>query len=293
MATSTNSTCATITCLTSLSHSGSTVFSMALACHQNTVSLGEIYQVLRKGPQFWLHATDNTCSCGKPASECDFWGPTLRKLIAQDIVSPTSEHYYQQAYRLLLNEFTRIYSPQARAIDTSKGVKHLKILAQDKLINPTVVFLIRDVRSYACSQTRLARAQNRKGVKKIKGHHWYQMLRWHKDNKQRESLLASLGLPYITTGYEPFCFDPATVIQQTDDFLALPKRQATANLAESKHHVLFGNPMRNCETRKKKVHYDSRWFNETDYLAPAALLPFVMKYNKQKVYGKDVSLPHG
>lgn len=286
MVTSTHSTRATITCLTSLSHSGSTVFSMALACHQNTVSLGEIYQVLRKGPQFWLYATENTCSCGQPASTCDFWGPTLRKLLAEDIVSPTSPHYFQNAYRLLLREFARIYTTDMRAIDTSKGVKHLKLLADDTQIDPTVVFLIRDVRSYACSQTRLARSQNRKGVKKVKGHHWYQMLRWHKDNKQRESLLSSLGLPYITAGYEPFCFDPPAILSLTDDFLALPKRQESANLVQSKHHVLFGNPMRNCETRKKKVHYDHRWFNETDYLAPAALLPFVMKYNKQKVYGE-------
>lgn len=277
-----------IICLTSLSHSGSTVFSMALACHQYTVSLGEVYQVLRKGPQFWLHANNNLCSCGQSADTCEFWGPTLRKLINNDVVSPTAPDYFQYAYRLLLDEFARIYPDTMRPIDTSKGVKHLTLLAKDTHVHPSVVFLIRDVRSYAFSQTRLARSQNRKGIKKVKGHHWYQMLRWLKDNRQRESLLTSLQLPYTTAGYEPFCFDPSAVLADTDKFLTLPQRQATANLAQSKHHVLFGNPMRHCETRKKHVHYDHRWFNDTDYLAPAALLPFVMKYNKHKVYGNGL-----
>ncbi|MBU2979577.1 hypothetical protein [Alteromonas sp. C1M14] len=273
-----------VICLTSLSHSGSTVFSMALACHQNTVSLGEVYQVLREGPEYWLNANDKICSCGQPAAKCDYWGPALRKLIEQKVTSPSTDGYFEQAYHLLLDEFRHLYSPQMQAIDTSKGVKHLKLLADSGNIDTRVVFLIRDVRSYSCSQTRLARSENRKGFKKVKGHHWYQMLRWLIDNKKRESLLSSLALPYTTTGYEPFCFEKESVLADTFAFLDLPSRSSSANLAESKHHVLFGNPMRNCESRKQKVHYDSRWFNETGYLTPAAMFPFVMQYNKAKVY---------
>ncbi|MEG3766970.1 hypothetical protein [Alteromonas sp. 14N.309.X.WAT.G.H12] len=276
-----------VICLTSLSHSGSTVFSMALACHQNTVSLGEVYQVLREGPEFWLGANDKVCSCGQPASECEFWGPALRKLTDKQVTSPNADGYYGQAYQLLLEEFRRIYSPQMQAIDTSKGVKHLKLLANSNAIDTRIVFLIRDVRSYSCSQTRLARAQERKGLKKVKGHHWYQMLRWLVNNKKRESLLTSLNLPFITTGYEPFCFEKDKVLSETFSFLNLPTQHCSANMAESKHHVLFGNPMRHCKTRKQKVHYDSRWFKETGYLAPAAFLPFVMQYNKAKVYHSD------
>lgn len=273
-----------VICLTSLSHSGSTVFSMALACHQNTVSLGEIYQVLREGPEFWLGANDKICSCGQPASKCEYWGPALRKLSEKQVTSPSADGYYEQAYHLLLEEFRRIYSPQMQAIDTSKGVKHLKLLANNKAIDTRVVFLIRDVRSYSCSQTRLARAQKRKGFKKVKGHHWYQMLRWLVNNKKRESLLTSLNLPFTTAGYEPFCFEKENILTETFSFLNLPTQTGSADLAESKHHVLFGNPMRHCETRKQKVHYDSRWFHETGYLAPAAIFPFVMQYNKTKVY---------
>ena len=276
-----------IICLTSLSHSGSTVFSMALACHENLISLGEIYQVLRMGPTYWLNKLEHRCSCGAPAEQCDFWQPVLATMRRFNIIDPTSPSYYPDAYATLLNQFAKLYGKDYQPIDTSKGVKHLKLLAGSQTIDARALFLIRDVRSYASSQARLARSQSRKGFKKVKGHYWYQMMRWLSDNKKRESLLNELALPFETVGYEPFCFNPSETLDNVYDFLALAKTSSNENLDKSTHHVLFGNPMRNCETRKAEVRYDDRWFSETDYMLAAALIPTLMQYNQARVYARN------
>lgn len=273
-----------IICLTSLSHSGSTVFSMALACHENVVSLGEVYQVLREGPEYWLNNTERLCSCGQSAFECEFWHTALNNLCSQDIISPAQPNYFINAYHSILNTFKDVHGNQYCPVDTSKGTKHLQLFAQSETINPKALLLIRDVRAYTCSQTKLARSQNRKGLKKVKGHYWYQMLRWHHGNTKRENLLNSLRLPYITIGYESFCFNEAATLSKTFDFLGLKEQQKNNGLSQSKHHVLFGNPMKNCSKRKAEVRYDARWLHETDYMGPAAIFPFVMQYNKSRVY---------
>jgi len=273
-----------IICLTSLSHSGSTVFSMALACHEDLISLGEVYQVLRKGPAYWLNQKTHLCSCGKTASECNFWGAGLRKMRDLNLTAPDTHHYYQDAYATLLTEFNAQYSSRFKPIDTSKGTKHLAILADVQAIQPQAVFLIRDVRSYASSQARLARSQSRTWFKRVKGHYWYQMLRWLRDNKKRESILTHLALPYTTVGYEPFCFTPKQTLNTVYDFLNVPHKSNDGDLTGSSHHVLFGNPMRNCETRKSEIRYDDRWFSETGYMLPAALIPTLMGYNQKYVY---------
>lgn len=273
-----------IICLTSLSHSGSTVFSMALACHENLISLGEVYQVLRHDPNYWLNQQEHLCSCGQNASECEFWGAGLRRMRALDIVEPTSLNYYQDAYATLLTQFNAQYSTQFKAIDTSKGTKHLAMLADAQSIDAQTVFLVRDVRSYASSQARLARSQPRKGLKKVKGHYWYQMLRWLRDNKKREAILTQLALPFTTVGYEPFCFTPKQTLDSVYEFLDVQFENNKSDLTESSHHVLFGNPMRNCESRKSEIRYDDRWFSENGYMLPAALIPTLMRYNQKYVY---------
>ena len=269
--------------LTSLSHSGSTVFSMALACHENLVSLGEVYQVLREAPEYWLNNNEQTCSCGQPAHQCDFWGSALKRMANQKL-SPEQPNYFNNAYSTVMSTFQNLYGNNYQAIDTSKGIKHLQLLSNNKAINAKAIHLIRDVRAYACSQIKLARSQNRKGFKKVKGHHWYQMLRWLHGNSKRETLLKSLNVPYTTVGYESFCFHKNPTLEKTFEFLGLNHQPDTNTLAQSKHHVLFGNPMKNCPKRKSAVNYDARWLHETDYMTPAAFLPFVMQYNRSKVY---------
>lgn len=273
--------------ITSLSHSGSTVFSMALACHQNLISLGEVFQVLRYAPEYWLNDTAHACSCGKPASECSFWGPTL-KAIQQRVPMPSERcdkyQHVAPAYQVLLEQFHQKYGHDKFMVDTSKGVRHLKLMANHPELNPTVYFLMRDVRSFACSQTRLAKKQKRQGYKRIKGHYWFQMLKWYFGNRKRENLLKQSDMNFTKLGYEHFCFNAADVLKTLYQEAGLPPKQCDKSLQEAEHHILFGNPMRLSAEKSSEINYDSRWLKEEGYLLPACLMPFVMKYNNSNVY---------
>lgn len=273
--------------ITSLSHSGSTVFSMALACHNNLVSLGEIFQVLRQRPSYWLNDDEHLCSCGQPAAKCGFWGPALTRLQQDipDIENPSSRYQHiPQAYDVLLDTFQSQFGEERRVVDTSKGTRHLKLIAEREELNPEVLLLLRDVRSFAYSQTRLAKRAKRKGLKKVKGHYWFQMLKWYFGNIKREKILKQNQVQYQKIGYEHFCFHTTDVLNELYDTLSLPPRSTTQSLAQAEHHILFGNPMRLSEKQAREVKYDSRWLKDSRYIVPAFLMPFVTRYNRKNVY---------
>ena len=280
--------------VTSLSHSGSTAFSIALASHPDLISLGEVFQVLRHAPEYWLHDANHTCSCGKPTAQCGFWGPALEQIRANVPMPAKGEEKYSHvslAYKELLSYFHKVYGDEKRMVDTSKGIRHLNLIASDPLLSPTICFLLRDVRSYASSQTRLARSEQRSGLKKIKGHYWFPMLKWYQGNRKREKLLNRSELNVVKIGYEQFCFNVESVLGQVYHSAGLPLLSSTGNLEQAEHHILFGNPMRLSAKKSSEIAYDARWLKENDYLLPACLMPFVMKYNRQAVYQTSAAPP--
>ncbi len=195
------------------------------------------------------------------------------------------------AYKTLLEYFHRVYGDERRMVDTSKGLRHLNLITEHAAFSPTVCFLLRDVRSYACSQTRLARSEQRSGLKRVKGHYWYQMLKWYQGNRKREKLLARSDLNVVKIGYEQFCFNVESILGQVYQAAGLPLLPQGGNLEHAGHHILFGNPMRLSAKKSSTIAYDARWLKENDYLLPASLMPFVMKYNQQNVYQESTISP--
>lgn len=59
--------------IASLYHSGMTLLHLLLGKNPMVVGLGEIYLVLKQGPE-------PTCSYGRLAGNCIFWGDTLQKM---------------------------------------------------------------------------------------------------------------------------------------------------------------------------------------------------------------------
>ena len=270
--------------ITSQSHSGSTVLSMALACHWQLVSLGEIYQVLREQPDFWLDDPAQRCSCGAHASECSFWRVALSRVKQQQKhTGKPDKADIRAGYQIVLDTFREQFADLG-IVDTSKGEDHISLLSELKNADPQVIFLLRDVRSFAVSQTRLARLENRKGFKKAKGHYWYQMVRWYTRNRKREANLIRSGLSYQQIGYEAFCFDVRNTLARTFEKCGLEPADQERDIHHSEHHVLFGNPMRLNASAHQQINYDDRWFKETGYQLPLTLMPFVMRYNREKVY---------
>ncbi|MDF0533957.1 hypothetical protein PY479_06670 [Shewanella sp. A32] len=262
--------------VTSLSHSGSTVFSMALACHPQLISLGEVLQVLRQSPSYWLDDPTQICSCGKQAAECSFWGKVLHALPPGTPVG--------KAYLQVMKEFQHQYGSEMFMVDTSKGFRHLQLMADQPQLEPFVLFLMRDVRSFICAQTRPERSAHRRGLKKIKNRYWFQMLRWYFGNRLRERFMLRHHLAHYQLSYEQFCFDAAGTLSNIYKQMGLAGYNPDDAITQSQHHILMGNNMCQTKERCQNIRYDHRWLKEDGYLMSASLLPFVMRYNKQYIY---------
>lgn len=268
--------------INSLSHSGSTILSMIIANHDEMISLGEIYQVLREPSSYWLNDSDKKCSCGLAAAECEFWGNTLRKTNKLEETETDQHKLVAAKYKIAIDTFHQQYKDKT-PVDTSKGERHLKLLI--KLAWPTIklIYLIRDVRGYALSQTTLARSQNRKGIRRIKNSMSFQFLKWYFSNRNRLKIISHSSLDHVITSYEALCLNTASSTNTITNFLNVTDTQ-TPGLDSSQHHVLFGNPIRNTPDKRKSLQYDARWKNNIECEKTAKKLAFIMRYNKRMVY---------
>jgi len=264
--------------LNSLSHSGSTVLSMVLSASKNAISLGEIYQILRDEPSKWLD-NNESCSCSQSTEHCDFWGPVLRHIQTHQI------HDINERYQYALQYFATHYGDDSILIDTSKGDKHLDIYRRIK-VDYKLIYLLRDVRSFAFSQSKVAARQKRKGLKKIKGQVWFQFLKWYFGNKKRLKKFNSAAIKYFQMGYEDFCFNQNDRLKDLCHFLEIPFDPEYLSMTNATHHVLMGNPMRHQKDKQSAIKYDSSWLSDTRNALPCAIFPFIIAYNKKHVYQK-------
>lgn len=262
--------------LNSLSHSGSTVLSMVLSSADNAVSLGEIYQILRDNPQDWLERND-ACSCSNTLAACEFWKPVLEHIKSNNIVDIV------ERYRYAIQYFEKLYGENSVLVDTSKGVKHLAIYKKLE-INYKLIYLIRDVRSFAFSQSKVASRQVRKGIKKVKGKVWFQYLKWYFGNKKRLSQFSKEGIDYHKVGYEDFCFNQEERLEQICEHIDIEYKQTHLTLSDAEHHILMGNPMRKNKSKQNGIRYDSSWLRDKRNIIPSFILPFVLSYNAKHVY---------
>lgn len=274
----------------SLSHSGSTILSISLASHAKLVSLGEVFQVLREPTDKWFNDTETLCSCGEVAGNCAFWGKVLTRI--QKTLPSTSIKYDDLAakYDIVVDVFNELYGDELYIVDTSKGDKHLQYMIQSNKVEPQAFFLVRDVRSYVNSQMKTAAKQNRKGLKKIKGHAWFQYLKWYLNNKKRLNALKELNIPTITLGYEEFCFETETVLQQLCQFAEISSSEKMGSLEGAKHHILVGNRLRLDDKKLSGIRYDGSWLKNNKLNLPAMLFRFIMKFNAKNVYGNTSTL---
>lgn len=270
----------------SLSHSGSTVLSMVLAGHDNLISLGEIFQVLREDPSKWLNDENAVCSCGAKANECNVWGKALKKIASNPALSITENKYdnMNEKYQIVLDTFNEVYGDSITAVDTSKGFRHLRQLTADNNIHIETIYLLRDARAYATSQTRIARAQKRSGLRKLKQSTFFQLIKWYFGNKQRQKYIKEKNLSAHQTSYEKLCFHSEDTVKDLCQFLNINYQEKMIQLTDTQHHILFGNPMRLNKQKQMSLSYDSRWLANNDWAVPYALLRKVRKYNKENIF---------
>lgn len=284
----------TVAFIASLPKSGSTLLELILSGHERCIGLGEVYEVIRLGSAIPSHHRDPlcVCTCGELAGDCDFWGPLTEML--RDRRSVTSE---ADRYQLVLNAARKSFGADRLLIDSSKTAAALHLLSQLPGVGVKVIHLIKDVRAWSTShcaiEEKMRRAELRKrGInrsrisrlqQKLEQSHWWAFRCWYRGNRalQRHASLAER----YQVSYERLCMESREVVPALCTFLDLQYDSRMLHIEHALSHNISGNRMRFQATKRTEVRYDSRWFHNTGWVLPYAVLSSVRRYNLSQVYG--------
>jgi hypothetical protein len=232
-----------------LGHSGSTLLHFIVGSHPRCIALGEVWNLIRS-PADLATASTTSCSCGRMAPACEFWGPLLPRLRGDGDYQP------------VLDRVEELYGDRI-VVDSSKHAAVLQPGAR-------VLYSIRDVRGWAVS----AREVNLRGF-----------LHWFRRNRiDRERLYADV--PQLTVSYDELALNPIASVRRICRFLELDYDDAMiADYGNAEHHAIKCNRMKGDPDKMAAVQYDQRWLADRRWLIPAFLLPQVMKFNSNEVYG--------
>jgi hypothetical protein len=265
--------------IASLGHSGSTLLDLILGSHPEIIGLGEVGRSVAPKNE----ASDNQsqiCSCGQAATECKFWGDVLTKLAHQ--TGATEQHRYEIA----LDSFSRRFGSEKILVDSSKYLQWLRHLSKVDGLDLRVIFLIRDVRSFAISAIDNAYRKRKAGMNYRSMGAFKAFRHWHHENLKTAKYLANANLPFMGVGYEELCLAPDHTIPKICQFLDIPFEQRMIELAHSSSHVIRGNRMRH-DGNRRKLRYDPRWLVRNEWMLPALCYPRIMHFNSEQVYSND------
>ncbi len=253
-------------------HSGSTLLDLILGRHSQCVGVGEMGLILKMDNRQLQRAREKICSCKEKGMECVFWGQVLPKL--------ENNLPFEKKFDILYSIFQEKFGDRI-LIDSSKNLHCLKSLIACNDCEVSVIYLIRDVRSYTISEIDRGRKKGRKWLKRTPAHYFR---KWYLWNKRAVDFLKENNLRFINVGYEDLCLRTEVVVEKLYGELDLVPESSMSSLDSSKSHILLGNRMRRQPTKLRKIQYDNRWFYRNEWVIPSILFPIIMRYNRRNVY---------
>lgn len=285
--------------IASLERSGSTVLDLTLGSCPGVVSLGEVARVIQPhGLGGVATCFDRPCSCGRQASDCDFWGVLLRRIDAQE-----EKLSLASRYAMVLERASEVFGPNTVIVDSSKFLRALAALRDidQELCSLTVLVATRDVRGWMSSARRAARRKKEIPYSKLLsreiGSLWLAYLRfnvarmfpgwlpleWLIRNWRIRCAVRRIGRPAIAMSYEALVLDTTTTIGDICMMAGLP-RPNTEGVNPSRGHIVRGNRMAFSGARRPELQYDGAWQRDLLSQYEAMLWPFVMRQNVKWVY---------
>lgn len=243
-------------------HSGSTILDMSLSCAENVIGLGEV-KTLLDAKTIESHLK-SYCSCGKPASDCEFW-----KDFKDEYNGSLS---INENYDGLIHLFNKKFGEQVAILDSSKNsYSYLSYL--DKKHDLKVILLTRDFRSWIYSRRKTANTNMLKNA-----FHWIALnIKIRKDLKK-------MGIKPIVVGYEELALYPEHILKLLCEKLEISYSDAMLNIEKTKSHIISGNIARMDKEKNKKFIYDARWLLSSKIQFLSVFLFFIHKFNKNQVY---------
>lgn len=255
------------------SRSGSTLLESLLARLDDTVVLGEVTHLWRRGL-----LEDQRCACGEPFSRCPFWqavgerafggwahvdvGHVLalrervdrqrrlagsgRRRPTQAVAGAAGEYasYYRRIYAA-----AQSISGRSVAVDSSKEPPTGIALTHDVSIDLRVVHIVRDSRGVAYSWTKtVARPETHTNEPMPRMGAHASALQWVAHNLEM-SLFARRRVPKLTLRYEDLVEDAEATVRTAWRSLELPGDGTlpmldTRTIELRSTHSVAGNPMR-------------------------------------------------
>ncbi len=279
---------------------GSTLLDMVLGCNPGLAGVGELYEALR--PE-WRHleGPERICSCGLSLHQCPYWSKLAKKIDYQKPI----ECNYEIAYDTL----QKLYGNDIVMIDSSKAISYIMKIAQSKLFDIKIIYLIRDVRAWTISRIdRAKKSPDQYGwngyyiQNLIKKFGWkmqlfrpvmpiltrsatYYFIIWYLQNKRNLTLLEKSGLPFSIVSYDEFALNPKRTLIEIGSFISRKDLSLPKDFSGSKSHILIGNSMGKKDPKRKAgIRYDNRWFYRNEWLLPATLLRKITNFNANHLY---------
>lgn len=260
----------------SMSHSGSTLLDLILGCHTNAVSMGKLYASVK------TFDLQRYCNCGEKIQDCIIWGKLKEELQNRD------GQCYLSSYKRIMETIRDEYGPEKIVIDSSKNLKALKYLIDHNVKDLSIIFLLKDVRSFVISENKRNYSQEtleRIGWRKIfTPAILYNILRWYYFNKKIKDYLLKNHLEYFQLGYEELCFQPEKMLRKICAFIGINYEEKMLCPENSESHMIRGNRMRRDHKKLREIVYDSRWLYSKKLLFFGLFLLPLIGWNNQNVY---------
>jgi len=261
----------------SLAHSGSTLLDMIIGAHQSAVSMGEIWNALRRA-----NDPQRQCTCGKTADDCPVWGPLLEW--SRKNTSASMDKKYASVIDAVRNE----YGNDVFIVDSSKQTKPLELVVSNPDIEAKILFLVKDIRSYIIShreKSTINRTNKTRNLKTLYDRYFlYNIYRWYRGNAEIEKFLRSRSLGYFQIGYEELCFRPEEMLKKLCMFIEIEFHPNMLSAKNSRSHIIRGNEMRYSEKKVSEIVYDHRWLKSQKSGLYAFFCWPLLSWNSRKVY---------
>ena len=254
-----------------LAHSGSTVLDMLMTTSGKAVGLGQVWKVLGENV---ATTRGRFCSCGAPATGCEFWAPVIEQLERLTDKAPPGHRY-----QVVLDRVESMYGSKIAVVDSSKHAEHLSVLANEVPgVDVAILHNIKDVRPFTIS---ILDTLARKGCRReLPEKLFYQ---WYRNNRASHAMAERLlGRPPVRVMYEGVCLETEAVAERLAHTLGDHYIDPNAALDCGQTHIISGNRLRLAEGKKaKQLSYDYRWLVRSEWLRPYVLMSMVRKYNEQ------------
>lgn len=246
--------------------SGSTILGILLGTHPQIVTTGELQALPAR-----FRDPSRPCSCGRPATECEFWSSVLARcsgrvdLEALAVGQHRYEHYPSLPRTAVSAKFglepLRTHAGRSadfqRVIAETAGVPTIVDLSKHPVrglvrklqrpfgLEPYFLHLVRDGR--AVMYSRLTRAQGGQFHEVVRNA-WGMSIRWVLVNLLSTMLCGRPRNRYLRVRYEDLVSDPAGTLTRIGAFLNLDFSSVISALADDNalpiHHLIDANRIR-------------------------------------------------